>query len=233
MDTYLIAALKVNMECSGRTKRAAEPYRIDFCNDADLEICVTQQTIEHYKLKYPNAEIDDWEYFISNVMFASRIMEHNGFLLHSSAVANDGKAFLFSADSGVGKSTHTRLWCENFDNTFIINDDKPVIRYIDGGFYVFGTPWSGKSDQNKNVQVPLEAICFIERATENLIVRIDDNDEILQALLRQTMRNAGKKNMAALLALLDRLLTEIPFYKLRCLPEASAARLAYDTMNKK
>ena len=37
-----------------------------------------------------------------------------GFYLHSSAVELDGRAYLFSGKSGVGKSTHTRLWQQIF-----------------------------------------------------------------------------------------------------------------------
>ncbi len=231
MDTYLIAGLKVNMECSGRTKKAAEPYKTDFCENADFEIRVTSEMTERYRQKYPDAEIDDWEYFISNVMFASRIMKNDGFLLHSSAVSSDGKAYMFSADSGVGKSTHTAFWCTCFDDTFIINDDKPAIRRLNGKFYVFGTPWSGKSDKNSNVQVPLKAICFIERAQKNSIERMTDNTETIKLLLAQTMRNAGRENMTLLLELLDKLFREVPFYKLKCLPDASAAHIAREAMN--
>ena len=72
-------------------------------------------------------------------------------LLHSSAVVVDGYAYLFSADSGTGKSTHTGLWKQHFgDRAYIINDDKPAIRKVDGEWYVFGTPWSGKTDTSVN-----------------------------------------------------------------------------------
>ena len=49
-------------------------------------------------------------------------------MLHSSAVVADGKAYLFTADSGTGKSTHTQLWPRMFgDRAYILNDDKPAL----------------------------------------------------------------------------------------------------------
>ena len=51
------------------------------------------------------------------------------FLMHGSVVAVDGEAFLFTAKSGTGKSTHTRLWRERFgERAVMVNDDKPLLR---------------------------------------------------------------------------------------------------------
>ena len=67
------------------------------------------------------------------------------FLFHGSAVAVDGAAYLFTARSGTGKSTHTRLWREMLgDRAVMVNDDKPLIRLTEDGAVVYGTPWNGK-----------------------------------------------------------------------------------------
>ena len=86
--------------------------------------------------------------------------------------AMDGQAYLFSADSGVGKSTHSRLWQQVFGDqrVTIINDDKPALRLRDGVWYVYGTPWSGKYGLNHNLCYPLAGICFLERSKTNKIV---------------------------------------------------------------
>ena len=98
----------------------------------------------------------------------------NGFVFHSSTLKYDGKGILFSADSGTGKSTHTGLWREYYPNdTEIINDDTPLIRLIDGKPFVFGTPWSGKTDLNNNVSAPLSNIVFLERGQVNALKKLD------------------------------------------------------------
>ena len=54
-------------------------------------------------------------------------------LFHGSVIAVDDKAYLFTAKSGTGKSTHTRLWQQIFgEKAQVINDDKPALRCIDG-----------------------------------------------------------------------------------------------------
>ena len=46
--------------------------------------------------------------------FAAHLLKKNVLLVHGSTVAVDGNAYLFTARSGTGKSTHTRLWREVF-----------------------------------------------------------------------------------------------------------------------
>lgn len=91
-------------------------------------------------------------------------IQNQGLVFHSSTIDYNGKGIMFSADSGTGKSTHTGLWLKYYPaQTKIINDDSPLIRLVDGKPYVFGTPWSGKTDINDNVQAPLSAIVFLKR----------------------------------------------------------------------
>ena len=65
---------------------------------------------------------------------AERLPEYNRFVLHGAALSTFGKGYIFAAPSGVGKSTHVRLWRECFgDNVKIINGDKPIIRRAKDG----------------------------------------------------------------------------------------------------
>ena len=115
---------------------------------------------------------------------------------------------MFSADSGTGKSTHTGLGKKVFKGAFIVNDDKPIIRLIDGVFYVCGTPFSGSTPLNENVMVPLQSICFIERAEENSIDLMKDTTNVIYKFLSQTIRHVGNEKSEILLTLLDKLLKE-------------------------
>ena len=95
-------------------------------------------------------------------------------LFHGSCVAVDGEAYLFTAKSGTGKSTHARLWRELLGNKAVmVNDDKPLIRIDGSGRAVaFGTPWDGKHRLSSNIAVPLRAVCALERAADNSICEI-------------------------------------------------------------
>lgn len=75
----------------------------------------------------------------------------------------------------MGKSTHTKLWIKKFgaENVQIINDDKPIIRFIDNDWYVYGSPFDGGTGINKNIRAKLGGIIFLERAEENSIEVLD------------------------------------------------------------
>lgn len=159
-----------------------------------------------------------------------RLPEYGVFLLHASVVEADGKAYAFAAKSGVGKSTHTRLWLKNIPGCRVINGDKPLFRVEpDGGVTAFGTPWNGKENWGENVSAPLAAICFLERGSENAI-RPLPADDALPRLLQQFYLRGSRASVDRQLALMNPLIASVPFYLLSCTISDEAAILAYQTM---
>ena len=161
---------------------------------------------------------------------AEKMPDYDTVLLHGSCVAVDGEAFLFTAKSGTGKSTHARLWRELFgERAVMVNDDKPLLRMTDGGVLVCGTPWDGKHRLSSNIAVPLKGLCILERAAQNRIVPVTA-PEAYPVLLQQTYRPADAAAMRKTLALLDRLSASVAFWRLGCNMDIEAARVAYDAM---
>lgn len=231
MKTYRIADLTVNMDAKGKTVAQAEKYLTKKSDIADITLTYNPESCEHIIEKHPELSEESCIYILLGKFFADGLLDYNGLVLHSSAVMYENKAYLFSADSGTGKSTHTSLWKKCFNGADIINDDKPAIRLIDGIFYAYGTPFSGSTPINKNVRVPLKAICFIERAEKNSIERMTNNAEIIKLFLPQTLRQLSKNKANKLFDLMDLLIKTVPFYKLRCLPNEDAAILAHKVMS--
>lgn len=165
--------------------------------------------------------------------FYTALLKFGGFMLHSSAVEVDGRAYLFSAPSGTGKSTHTSQWLKLFgDRACIINDDKPAIRFVDGIAYAFGTPWSGKSDLNVNVGVPIQGICVLERSEHNFIEPLDEGTAVY-SILNQTIRPRTEDFMDNLLTLMDRVIATVPVWRMGCNISTQAAETAYKAMSAK
>ena len=131
------------------------------------------------------------------------------FLMHGSALALDGTGFLLTAPSGVGKSTHARLWRELYgDRVQMINDDKPLLRIREDQVTVFGTPWNGKHRLGGNLSAPLQAICFLARGKENKIRPVTAR-EAYPLLLQQLYRPADAAALMKTLQLADRLLSSV------------------------
>ena len=152
------------------------------------------------------------------------------FLFHGSAIAVDGAAYLFTARSGTGKSTHARLWREMLgDRAVMINDDKPLIRLTEDGAVVYGTPWNGKHRLCTNISVPLKAVCILERAQQNTI-RAITREEAFPMLVQQSYRPLDPAALAKTLSLVDRLSRTVSLYRLGCNMDPEAAELSYNIM---
>ena len=170
-------------------------------------------------------------YLESGRQFQSRLIAFGGLYLHSSAVAVDGKAYLFSGTSGVGKSTHVGLWQKMLDgNVCRINDDKPALRCIDGTWYAYGTPWCGKDGINENKRFPIAGICFLKQGSENQIRRLPQQEAVPKLLSQTIHRFRSPERLDMMLTRLSDLVLTIPIYELVNRPEIEAARLSYETM---
>ena len=179
---------------------------------------------------YEGFSENDIAYMESGWQYYLQLLKFDGLMLHSSAVAMDGNAYLFSGPCGRGKSTHTRLWQSTFgEAASVFNDDKPALRRLESGWFAYGTPWCGKDGINKNEKWPLAGICFLKKAEHNRLRRLSPS-EALPLLLGQTNYRLRPENMSLLLTHVDCLLREVPVYELENTPTESAARLSYETM---
>ena len=225
---YKIANLVVSMDSFGRTVAQAESYLTE---PAQPDITI-QSNWKALQAAQPHLSDEDSEYLTTGGSFYRQLLRFGGMMLHSSAVVLDGKAYLFTAPCGTGKSTHTRLWLENFPAAFILNDDKPALRLEDGKFYAYGTPWSGKTTQNRNVRVELGGIRVLHRGKDNTIEPYTGRGA-LHNILEQTVRPRDPALMGNLLELLDKLLQAVPVWKLECNMEPEAALVSYNAMHGK
>jgi len=156
------------------------------------------------------------------------LIDHGVFLMHGSVVAVDNEAYMFTALSGTGKSTHTNLWLKNIPGSFIVNGDKPLLRVSDR-VYICGTPWAGKERLQTNTMVPLKAIVLLERGKKNEINEISFQ-EAMPTLLTQTHRSTDREHLFKSLALLQKTSETVRFYRLKCNMEDEAALVAYHCM---
>ncbi|MDO4883195.1 MAG: hypothetical protein Q3975_07570, partial [Oscillospiraceae bacterium] len=128
--------------------------------------------------------------------------------------------------------THTSYWRELFgDKVTMINDDKPIIRKIDGKFYVCSTPWMGKSNIGTNLNAPVKAVYVLKRGDENRAEQVSPA-KVFRELLEATLLPDKRENTAKLLELYDGLFSQAKLVELYCKPEIEAAKTAYNAVNK-
>ena len=218
----------------------------DFCHDyltdvpADISVSVTPEDINYEKIvnireaqiegipavDYPDSYLETLAVYRKIV---TKLLDFDTYLMHGAVVAVGDKAWLFTAPSGTGKTTHINLWLNNIPGSYVVNGDKPLI-HIGDECTVYGTPWAGKEGMNRNVGVKLCGIVILNRGLENQIKKVPMT-QILPVLIQQSYRPKEKTELEKTLSLLGRLGKKIPMYLLYCNMDPEAAFVAYNVLN--
>lgn len=197
----------------------------------EREKCVQEDQVEG--ISHREFSVDYLETIAVQRKAVQALLERDVLLFHGSAIAVDGEGYLFTAKSGIGKSTHTRLWRELLgERVVMVNDDKPFLRFENGKVYVHGSPWSGKHRLGSNCCVPLRAICILERGRENCIYSISAGEALLM-LLQQSSRPADPTKMTKYMYLISLLAEGINYYCMQCNMDPEAAQTAWKAMGRK
>jgi len=191
-------------------------------------------TDKHYK----HADVllvDEPLFGINNalmVMYALSTANLQTALFHSSVVSCAGYGYMFLGKSGTGKSTHSSLWLKHISGTELINDDNPVVRRMPDGFYVFGSPWSGKTPCYRNVCYPLGAVVQLSQAPYNQIQRLRPLSAYAALVPSISGKRWDKQVAEGLHETEDMMAGEVNVWHLECLPDQEAAEICSKTIRK-
>lgn len=204
--------------------------------EPDFIIRVTDEEIRAEEIAYNNnyswkRSSDELEFGTALRKIASCLSGQGVILFHGSAICVDGRTYIFTAPSGTGKSTHSRLWRELLidHDVVMVNDDKPFLKVEEGIVTAYGSPWRGKEGLGCNMSAPVEAICSISQGTEN-VIREASPEEMFPVFFEQSLRPFDKEGTENYLHTLDVLTRSVRLYKLECDISLEAARLSYETM---
>lgn len=207
----------------------AEKYKMRCDAEVDFQISPSRHAKVDLNL-YPDKNI--MEYCLLGDNFAEKVLDFKAVVIHASAISVDNNAYLFSAVGGTGKSTHTRLWKKMLTNEQVnyINDDKPLLRIKDNNIYAYGTPFSGKTDKNSNICVPLKAICFLMQDKSNWIRRLSEEEALIK-FVAQTLKGIPQNLKIKLEETVAEIVKQISMYEMGCKPEMKAAIISHEVMS--
>ena len=213
------------------TKKYCEGFlsdeKPDFTISLTKEDLLNESSINEDGKVYVNEEISALYRKIADLFVEQDIL-----VLHGSAFKVGGYAFLVTARSGVGKSTHVRLLQQYLKDEFeYINDDKPLLEVKDE-LMLYSSPWNGKERRGNNTKAPLKAIIFLNRGIDNSYRRLDNKEEIYFRLLSQIYLPKEKEKRQKGLCLIDVLLKRLNFYEINVNMDIGAAQLTYERIIK-
>ena len=188
-----------------------------------ISIRMTQEDIDQKREQYEaeNGPCSLWDGAMETIALqeklTNKLIDCGVLMLHGATIAYRGCSFIFSARSGMGKSTHVMKWLENLPDAFIVNGDKPFIKFSDDGTPPLscGSPWAGKENMYTNTMVPLKSIILMERAEENHIEQISFA-QAFPTLLQQVYRPDDEEKMRKTLRLMQRLSPAVSFWRFQC-----------------
>lgn len=189
----------------------------------------------HAQLMMMEDNIKTGVFAFNNAMmltYAFRTSSEDTLEMHSSVTVKDGRGYMFLGKSGTGKSTHSSLWLKHIPETYLLNDDNPIIRVVEGKARVYGSPWSGKTPCYKQDNVPIGAIVSLEQFPENIIERHSIIGAYAAIYSSCSGFRAEKAIADGLHKTMEEIVTTVPFYHLKCLPDREAAILCHDTVTK-
>lgn len=202
----------------------------------DLDVRVTQDDINFERdMATEGTEWTDayLETLAVQRAIANRLPERHRLLVHGAVIELEGRAYLFTAPSGTGKSTHIRLWRQYLgDAVRVINGDKPFVRipeHRDELPVVYGTPWAGKEGWQCNDSAPLAGIVLLSRSEPGASsIRLASAALNLDKIMRQVYFPSDAGAAALTLDLLDAMLARVPVYELVCDMSEDAVHASFE-----
>lgn len=217
-------------------------FSYEFCKDYivetdeyDFEVTPTVELIqkEHDESLPYDYPLPYCESIVIYRLIALRLYKFNSFVMHGALISVNDEGFIFLAKSGVGKTTHLRMYLDTFkEKAEIINGDKPIIKYIDGKFYGYGTPYNGKENMGVNKRVEIKGICFLKRGSKNKASEMD-KDEASTLIFNQILLPNNMEDYDILINLLNIFISKINTISLECNLDKEACLVSYRALGGK
>lgn len=163
------------------------------------------------------------------------LLPYGGAVFHALAFKWKGRAWLITAPSGTGKTTHYIQWKRQFsDELTIMNGDKPIIRMDDSGsITVYPSPWYGKEGIHRLDDAPLGGIVILEQQKENRIRRLDptiDDASLVGRIFAQFLFTCSNAKQVEQVSRLEEALLKYPIWLLQNRGDLESAQLCREAL---
>lgn len=150
------------------------------------------------------------------------LAQYRQLVLHASYICTrQGQAILFSAPSGVGKSTQAALWAQ-YAGAQVVNGDRALIRVEDGT--ANGIFYAGTSGISRDRTAPIRAIILLHQGRENRLQPARPKDAFAALLSQSAYYPWDVPSTVQMTELVAQLVSTVPVLEMDCLPDASAVQ---------
>lgn len=167
-------------------------------------------------------ELEDQFFQALRMTFLYLAQKRQMYAIHSASICYRDKAWLFSASSGTGKSTHVNLWKELYQ-TAVLNGDLNLLAMEDGHPVIHGIPWCGTSEVFDKRTLPLGGIVLLKRAVQDFVEELAPDQKALLIMQRFISPMWTGQQLEDSARFAERLSGQIDLCRLWCTKNPSAA----------
>ena len=157
-------------------------------------------------------------------LMPSVMLKHDSVTFHGVLMEHEGRGIILSAPSGVGKTTHARLW-RDCKRALILNGDRATCCVENGKWVGFSLPWSGTSGECINRDVPLTAFVALEQAKENCVEQLYGLDAFGAVIPNLICPAWDRALTEKALDYINDFIEQIPVFRLRCRPDVESVEV--------
>lgn len=214
------------------------PFFEDMQTDLEpiTSVYVSDDRLELVKEYYTESTSEiSTEYYELCRAASDALLPYGGAVFHALAFKWKGRAWLITAPSGTGKTTHYIQWKRQFsDELTIMNGDKPIIRMDDSGsITVYPSPWYGKEGIHRLDDAPLGGIVILEQQKENRIRRLDpaiDDALLVGRIFAQFLFTCSNAKQVEQVSRLEEALLKYPIWLLQNRGDLESAQLCREAL---
>lgn len=148
------------------------------------------------------------------------VAKSGGAFLHGAICVLDGRYFLLLGDSGVGKSTLSRIVVA--EGGSCLTDENPFVTREEHGVSVHGSPWPGLRGTKVPLDGPLSAVFFLRHSERNEARRLGGPEAGLRLLGNARFFTFEPAFTPLTVGLLDQIASDVPVFDLGFVPGPAA-----------
>lgn len=184
-----------------------DPYAL-YCeiSSQEAEIYLVANAIE--SLHYDSV-------FVSLFALERQVIRRESMILHCAYIKYYEKAILFSAPSGIGKSTQAGLWAK-YRGSETINGDRALLCKIDSRWTACGWPVCGSSEICNLGDIPICAVIMLRQGKDNHVERLSPIQAFLQLYSQITVNQWNREFTKKAVEMIEDLVTHVTVWQLTC-----------------
>lgn len=145
-------------------------------------------------------------------LFSSFIVFHNwGLLIHSSCVIDNGKAHIFSGQSGAGKSTAAKL---SYPRN-LLSDEATLVKITEEDVQIYNSPFRSEIEADSfSGNLSLASVQILFQALQNKREKVAKSDALFQLMDKVFFWPQSQEETSRIMKLMTLLVKQVPVYEL-------------------